>query len=192
MKQTPAIDYALLGRAVAVYIEAGYTYVEVPWAVDDEFIAATLPDRIRTLLTEMRGDQCTFSATLIGSAEQGFLAMDLPPGQYVACTPCFRSEECYNDFYQRWFMKVELFDNRPGADGYEMMEDAHVFMQAYSDHTVVSIKTEDGYDLTINGIEVGSYGNRTTEKYGSWAYGTGLALPRFSVSAGRELHLAIR
>jgi hypothetical protein len=41
------------------------------------------------------------------------------------------------------------------------------------------VKTNIGYDLELNNIELGSYGVR---KYGQlhWVYGTGLAEPRFS------------
>jgi hypothetical protein len=41
------------------------------------------------------------------------------------------------------------------------------------------VTTEDGLDVEIGGIEVGSYGTRLHEGF-SWNYGTGLAEPRFS------------
>lgn len=185
MNHPPAIDYPLLGAAMQAYIDLGYQPVEVPWAVDEKYIEATLPLPIRSILTEVRYGDTVYQKTLVGSAEQGFLSMGLEPDRYVACTPCFRSEPEYNDHYQRWFMKIELFDNGPGADGYEMMEDAYRVMQRFSGCTPSVLATDEGHDLMINGIEVGSYGNRSVPGIETWAYGTGLALPRFSVAAGR-------
>lgn len=40
-------------------------------------------------------------------------------------------------------------------------------------------RTNEGADLTINGVEIGSYGIRTYNAI-TWVYGTGLAEPRFS------------
>ena len=41
------------------------------------------------------------------------------------------------------------------------------------------IKTDIGYDITINGEELGSYGIRKCE-FLKWIYGTGCAEPRLS------------
>jgi len=183
MNLTPPIDYVLLGQALRLYKACGYEYVEVPWAVPDGFVSATLPVPVRTFMHEVRYGETVFSRTLIGSAEQGFLALDLPPGRYVGCTPCFRCEDVYNDLYQHWFMKIELYDNRPGANGSEMLGDAYIVMKSLTDQKVYPIDTEEGFDLCVNGIEVGSYGYRTADGFAPWAYGTGLALPRFSVAS---------
>ena len=42
------------------------------------------------------------------------------------------------------------------------------------------VKTEQGFDLEYNGIELGSYGIRSCE-YLDWIYATGLAEPRMSM-----------
>jgi hypothetical protein len=125
---TPKINYWLLGEAIHFYERFSYTYVEVPWLVSDYVVRATLPEGFdfwqigtachhggdygpRTDLLETRGD----ASALVGSAEQGFLTLDLAPGRYVGVTPCFRCEDEQNIFTRTAFMKVELFDNRPEA-----------------------------------------------------------------------------
>ena len=42
------------------------------------------------------------------------------------------------------------------------------------------VKTEEGYDLEVGGIEIGSYGIRKCD-YLEWIYGTACAEPRMSV-----------
>ena len=54
-------------------------------------------------------------------------------------------------------------------------------MRRHSKNSVDVVPTKEGYDLMINGIEVGSYGLRMGNGY-EWVYGTGLAEPRFSVA----------
>ncbi len=189
---SPKIDYALLGRAVHHYKLIGYEYVEVPWAVDDIYVDTTCPTHDRTLMVERRYDAPgdaprDETLSLVGSAEQGFLAMDLSPGLYVGVTPCFRVEDKHDLLYQPWFMKVELFDNRDQLDGLKLLTDAQRFMQSETKAPVTSIITKVGVDLMIGGIEVGSYGGRTIGNLRPWRYGTGLALPRFSVASAVHL-----
>jgi hypothetical protein len=45
-------------------------------------------------------------------------------------------------------------------------------------------KTDIGWDLTLGGEEIGSYGYRTFEGH-QWVYGTGLAEPRFTTLVKR-------
>ena len=45
------------------------------------------------------------------------------------------------------------------------------------------VKTEEGLDIELNGIEIGSYGYRSYKDF-HWIYGTALAEPRFSLAAG--------
>ena len=45
------------------------------------------------------------------------------------------------------------------------------------------VKTEQGFDLEYNGIEIGSYGIRSCE-YLKWIYATGLAEPRMTIIKG--------
>lgn len=181
---TPPIDYRLLGYAVQFYRDCHYTYVEVPWMVDGEFIRATLPEgssyrlqvaNVQTLENLYDGD------FLVGSAEQGFLSLDLPPGMYVGCTPCFRDEPKTDLLYQDTFMKVELFNTLPNASVIQTVQDAKRFFRRFIGVSPDEIETAEGTDLMLAGIEIGSYGERTHGDL-RWVYGTGLALPRFSTA----------
>lgn len=172
----PDIDWMLLADAVQRYTWVGYEYVEVPYAVPEEIVRLTLP-------AQYVSDQVPGLGTLVGSAEQSLLSMDLPDGQYVAVSPCFRPEPVLNEFYQRHFMKVELFQLGRFMDPIRMREHAHLFMSEFA-HVEV-LETPEGWDLTVAGIEVGSYGFR--ESGGRrWACGTGLALPRFDVARAKQ------
>lgn len=200
---TPKIDYALLGEAINFYESIGYTYVEVPWAVEEYAIRATLPHGFPCMELAQRGDDgmrmdglgpvYDGENCLIGSAEQGFLQLCLPPDRYVGCTPCFRLEDRHDMFTQDMFMKVELFDNRDDATVEEVITDAERFFDTHTCASVAvalnkpkpvrRVQTEEGIDLSLGGIEIGSYGvRRHDESFGRWVYGTGLALPRFSVA----------
>jgi hypothetical protein len=52
------------------------------------------------------------------------------------------------------------------------------------------VKTEIGHDIELNGIEIGSYGWRQNQDI-IWAYGTGLAEPRFSIANQSTSTLAV-
>lgn len=186
---SPAIDYALLGKAVSFYRTAGYSYVEVPWAVEDDFVEATLDSPNRSYLDENRHTTVRDipmvykrRLSLVGSAEQGFLSMDLAPGRYVGCTPCFRVEPVHDMLYQPWFMKVELFGNDDFIGNDEPLRHALDFFRAHGGEQSVVLDTDIGQDVMLAGVEIGSYGHRTAGNNRPWCYGTGLALPRFSVA----------
>lgn len=169
----PVINWLLLGTAVEFYKALGYTYIEVPYAVPEDIIRLTLPPQYAP--DEVPGLGC-----LVGSAEQSLLALDLPDGRYMAVSPCFRPEPVLNKYYQRHFMKVELFQTGDRfMDPIQMLIDARSLMSRFAFTEV--LPTPEGSDLTVNGVEVGSYGFR--EAGGRrWACGTGLALPRFEVA----------
>jgi len=193
-----AVDWARLGRAVEFYKGHGFTYVEVPWAVSRTAIEVTCPN-------PQNAGEVMDLGCLVGSAEQSFIALmqlgALPPGKYVACTPCFRLGDTYDDLHAPYFMKVELFRNDVdsvdfGQMGAHQMADlATSFMNrdigrnalgANVPHAVNKVVTPFGWDLEIDGVEVGSYGIRNHEDLW-WVYGTGLAEPRFSAAAKRWL-----
>lgn len=166
------VDWTLLAKAYDFYKSLGYRYVELPWLQSVEAVRVTAPSEdsiIRTNLNDL---------ALIGSAEQAFIAMDLPRGRYFSVSPCFRVER-EDALHQTQFIKLELFQNYHD-DWLELLQDARVF---FAKHVYTSIKeTAEGYDLEANGIEVGSYGIRSHNNL-HWAYGTGLALPRFSIAS---------
>jgi hypothetical protein len=169
------IDWRLLAKAVSHYEQIGYRYVEVPYAVPKDIIRLTLPPEYDDSIQPVEPFGC-----LVGSAEQSLLHLDLPPGCYVACSPCFRPEPVLNHLYQYHFMKVELFQTGDGfMNPMQMLLHAQNFMNQYA--LVEVLRTDQGRDLTINGIEVGSYGYREAGGR-KWACGTGLALPRFDLA----------
>lgn len=170
----------MLADAVRWYEHLGYEYVEVPYAVDKEIIRLTLPPEYDDAVQPVEPYGC-----LVGSAEQSLLSLNLGPGRYVACSPCFRPEPVLNELYQYHFMKVELLQIGEGFMAPMMMLlDAQAFMNQFAKTEVV--RTPEGRDLVVDGIEVGSYGFRNSWDR-RWACGTGLALPRFDVARKRQL-----
>ncbi len=185
-----AIDWGLLGAAVAFYRSQGYLYVEAPWIEQQAIIEMTRPPSCTP--TVVTGPSSNVGE-LVGSSEQSMIGMtvrkEIGPGWYVACTPCWRDEPVLDRYHQGYFMKVELFRNmQVGTIAMEdMMETAMVF---FRQHVPVELLrkldveiTPEGYDITLGGVEIGSYGYRSVNGV-SWVYGTGLAEPRFSTIRG--------
>jgi hypothetical protein len=190
-RQVAPIDWARLARAHEFYERRGYLYVEVPWAVQRKIINITLPPGNVPILA---GND----AVLVGSAEQGFLDLvdskhlsrTIRPGRLLfSISPCFRGEPILTKGHtQLTFMKVELFcleDDSVSDSKYErvserLLLDAQEFMTTEG-VVVTRESTQDGVDLYCSGLEVGSYGSREWNGY-RWAYGTGLAEPRFSTA----------
>lgn len=174
-----AIDWLRLGRAFEAFKDLGYAPVNVPWIVSKEVQMLTCPDERNIMRIPDHGG-------LVGSAEQGFIAMSLagslPPGRFVALTPCFR-DELVDATHTKHFMKVELYAWGEGrdlrSDMTRMIEDARSVMEDLSGVRPISVPADCGWDLEIAGIEVGSYGVREAGGI-AWAFGTGLAEPRFS------------
>jgi hypothetical protein len=81
MPDLTRINWKLLGHAVNHYEMQGYRYVEVPYAVPKDIIRLTLPPEYDESVQPVEPFGC-----LVGSAEQSLLFLDLPPGQYVACS----------------------------------------------------------------------------------------------------------
>jgi hypothetical protein len=186
MIEVSPIIWEAIGRAVGHYQTFDYAYVEVPWAVPPEDIGATfVPTGSDPAIPGM--------GFLVGSAEQGFVKLDregaLGAGRFVACSPCFRVREpVFDIFHQPYFMKVELYrnDRVDEAALMEMIRDARQLFRLFLGSDPELVATDEGFDIEVNGIEVGSYGIRS---YGAlrWIYGTGLAEPRFSLAARSRL-----
>ena len=180
------VDWSLLADALAFYRAAGYVGVDVPWTVGPAEMALTCPDPGRWVGAAPLGVH-------VGSAEQSFLQLELDGklgrGRYVACTPCHRNEPVLDDLHRTAFMKVELYSNDPsdlGAAG-RLLDDAERFMAARkgASDTLAREATTEGFDLTLNGIEVGSYGPRGGAGL-RWACGTGVAEPRFTSALSKS------
>ncbi len=170
------IDYRKIADAVDYYVEQGYKYIEVPWIAKKETVDITRPDWCREF--------DTFLGCLVSSGEQSFLEIrdKLEDNKkYVCVTPCFRDESVINQLTQNWFLKAELIIVNPTSidmklTGMKLI--ARNFFEKYSHNSYVEI-TNEGFDILINGIEVGSYGYREYKDFG-WIYGTGCAEPRLS------------
>lgn len=189
------IDWSRIGRAVEFYVRQGFTYVETPWRVFADVVTATKPP-------EATPFRCRLSASrpdiLVGSAEQGLLSVAStlnPDGHYVSVSPCFRDNEV-DDIHFSDFMKVELMVFEPAAapswTSHHLLDAAQRLMYELGLVTTVA-DTDIGVDLVseADGIEVGSYGWRRAVISGverTWAYGTGLAEPRFSQALSRQHH----
>ncbi len=122
---------------------------------------------------------------LVGSAEQGFLEMDLPPGSYMSVSPCFRRGE-RDSIHQETFMKLELHQtDATSLDAlHTMIEKCRAYFRSIAPGLNIElVATEEGWDIEMEGVEIGSYGRRTALGR-TWLYGTGLALPRFTQVRG--------
>lgn len=189
------INWALLGEAVEFYKSYGFSQIETPWYIDVNTINITC-DNPQAIVSVDTNDEayCPTYKGLVGSAEQGFLQLakdgELPHVNYVSCGPCFRLEE-FDELHQPQFMKVELFSRCENEQialsaAKQLLYTSFKFMCLK--HECHIVDTDDGYDIEINGIEVGSYGARHHKDIGWWAYGTGIAEPRFTlaINKGKE------
>lgn len=175
------IDWHLLSRAKDYYSGLGYNYVETPWIADIEAVAATY----HSPRFDVDG------GCLVGSGEQGLLQLahqgKITPGKWMTISPCFRDEPVYDNLHQKQFIKLELMRLGDYTDSsFEMVaEAADLFRMLRPNCLFHMVSTSEGVDLEHRGVEVGSYGWRGAVIYGRrycWTYGTGLALPRFSLS----------
>lgn len=183
------IAYQLRRLAMAVEHYKGHQYqpVEVPWLVSERANRFTAPPEAKMFDTGM--------GQLVGSAEQSFAQMwldgRLPKGKYVSVTPCFRDEASKSDQNRTWFWKAELIDvfpDDPARAVLKVINDARDYFSIWG--KVEEVKTNEGFDLMMGGLEIGSYGFREKEGL-AWAYGTGCAEPRLtqaidSVHSGRK------
>lgn len=180
------VDWQLLGKAVFHYECAGFKQIDVPWSVPSDVAAVTCPENFRMYPFA--------DEVLVGSAEQSFMKMQflgqLPPGKYVACTPCFRNEPVVDDLHQKYFMKVELYSTEVEQGGKAMAFAlaAQNFVKAWGQSPTQTkiVPTDEGLDLTLGGIEIGSYSSREYNGF-RWTCGTGLAEPRFTIAKAKFL-----
>ena len=192
-KNSPAIDWWLLGHAVEHYRVQGYEQVEVPWVIPSSYMGGTKPHDHR-MFEMTQGHFSNQPHELIGSAEQGFVYMKrnklLPYGRnFQAVTPCFRVEN-FDSTHLPWFMKLELYiDDNDKYSLEQMIEDAVDFFTVWNKNQGFHfprydpkvVQYGDTFDIEINGVEVGSYGIRPgATSWDEYIYGTGLALPRLS------------
>lgn len=179
------INWARIAKALAFYQKQGFAYIEAPWLVSKEAIGVTIPPGHQSYTVA--------NQELVASAEQSFIDLAirglLNPGKYVAATPCFR-DDALDEYHQRYFFKVELIElSREASLTAEQVERtramANLALQFYRSQKggkeAYITLTEEGWDIALKGVELGSYGYRRFREW-RWIYGTGLAEPRFSSS----------
>ncbi len=183
----PMIDWVLLTNTSEHYQSLGFRQIEVPWCVPETLNIPTKPhsDRSFVQTIDMFAKQ---PHELVGSAEQGFQYLiqqgKLQAGKYWSISPCFRVDD-YDALHLPWFVKLELChivddtEDKQTALFHIVSQCAAWFDRIGPVSNIVPIG--DTYDIEVNGIEVGSYGIREVAGT-SYIYGTGLALPRFSIA----------
>lgn len=165
------------------YLDKNYLDFAQPWFASQQATEVTLPPG--AVPTVLHGE-----SLLLGSSEQAFIDRmiegHMPSGRWQALTPCFRREPTYDTFHHPYFMKLELIHYQPLdaasalSDMLEMALKAFQTVSRHSKNRNFQIEQTDmGYDLTLAGHELGSYGVRTYQDH-TWVYGTGLAEPRFT------------
>ena len=143
--------------------------------------------------------------------------LQLKPGHYQSISPCFRLESDYTRTHLPWFIKLELFSNfqSSGADNLYPTHEALVNVAKefftslllqrelesqleIKDEHLAALKAEinsqlrvvevgqEMQDIYLQQLEVGSYGKRHCQ-WGEFLYGTGLALPRWSLAHHESL-----
>jgi hypothetical protein len=178
------INYALLADSQAHYGRHGFSRIEVPWTVSDAVSAMTRPPGAVPYKLEHNG-KC-----LVGSAEQSFVYMMvkgyLPAGRYQAVTPCFR-DEFFDETHSKYFMKNELIDTESATDA-DAERCCGIALDFFARHLGACdvVRTQHGWDIECDGLELGSYGRRNTETL-EWVYATGCAEPRMSLALKRRM-----
>lgn len=177
------INYELIAASQQYYKSQDFHIVETPWLIPRDCGEELRPSDVQENTIKGR------NVNLVGSGEQSFLYQykkgALPLGQFQTVTPCFRLGDNDN-FHNQYFIKNELIktDKVDREELLKMAQMSHRFFNLYlSDVEIIS--TSEGYDIMGCGIELGSYGIRSSEGF-EWIYGTGCAEPRFSKIIARE------
>lgn len=173
------IDYGRLDRSIKFYEGKGFQRVEAPWTVTKNVSGITKPENGKEW--EIIGKD----KVLVASGEQGFLYLYLkgflPKGRFQAITPCYR-DEVFDSTHSKYFMKNELIitDTVDILTLTEVLNYSKEFFEKELNDEVKLVKTQDGFDLEYEGIEIGSYGIRSC-MYLDWIYATGCAENRMSL-----------
>jgi hypothetical protein len=173
------IDYGIIDRSIRFYEDKGFKRIESPWTVTKEISGITKPEG--KFDWEIIGK----NKVLVASGEQSFLYLYLkgflPKGKYQTVTPCFR-DESFDKTHTKYFIKNELMitDDVSDSSLNKIINCCKEFFESELNISIDIKKTDIGYDLEANGIEIGSYGIRSCE-YLDWVYGTGVAEPRLTM-----------
>ena len=178
------IDYGNIAESIKFYERQGYTRVESPWMVSSAVSDITRPpEGVDYHIKDSRSQK-----VLVASGEQSFLYMYLkgflPQGKFQTTTPCFRNEP-FDAFHTKYFVKTELINTvSVTQDNLEIMVNTALrhfrnLVPSQLESQVQYVPTQEGYDIELAGVELGSYGIRKCE-FLEWIYGTAIAEPRFS------------
>lgn len=136
--------------------------------------------------------------TVVASAEQSFLQLDkdggLEAGDWMAMTPCYRSEPVFDEVHLPVFLKLELMrlKDLPNIfardDAMDLAQKMQKFFLEFYGMPTSLLETEDGWDVMYEDLELGSFGVRRTMTGRSYICGTGLAEPRASIALLRSGH----
>lgn len=205
-------NFDFIAKAIEYYTKQKFQHIEVPWFVPSHINLITKPSFLHHeksfYLTQNLFQQNEYE--LLGSAEQGFIYLalnnEIEEGiNYVAFSPCFRTEPLIDKNHLYYFLKVELFSYQKIVhpnESIQIIDNAyqkmlniyncaldffHLLLPENSNNIINTIELSNhSLDINLNDIEVGSYGNRLiqTEHHKNnhivISYGTGLAEPRFS------------
>jgi hypothetical protein len=172
------IDYALLDRSIQHYEDKDFRRIETPWLVTDYVDQLTRPEDAIPYRIPNK------NKNFVASGEQSFLYLYLkeylPKGKFQTITPCLRNDP-FDLTHTKYFMKNELIvtDDVSLSSLESVINSALLFFHREVSQKVRSIQTNEGYDIMLDDIELGSYGIRHTD-FLSWVYGTGCAEPRTS------------
>jgi len=188
------IDYIKIAESVKFYESIGFEYIDVPWAVDLNWINVTIPEHRKAFKLDDK--------YLIGSGEQALIELVASglSGRYCCVTPCFRDEQIIDNLHKKFFMKTELIDTDASVENlHSIMNDCKEFFNRYVNNVSIipvepnsfgKLEEQATYDIVCNLgvdiIELGSYGIRTHSDVGSWIFATGCAEPRLSTVKGYE------
>ena len=171
------INYLNLHKSIEYYENQGFQRVEIPWTVSEQVNDITKPDGAINFQLK-HNNKC-----LVASGEQSFLYLYLknflPKGQYQGTSPCYRYES-FDFLHTKYFIKNELIKTDIVNES-ELIKITNICLNFYKQFipNAEIIKTNIGYDIEINGNELGSYGIRNCE-FLDWIYATGCAEPRLS------------
>ncbi len=165
-------------NAVLYYKERGYIEADFPYYANIDAINITMP--VGNIALSHLGD-----TAYVGSAEQSFIDCILNgepyEGSFMAFSPCHRDEKHLSSKTNLIFSKLELYSTSKSY--MNILQDVKQFIvREYGilRENIEIIQTENGHDLELNGVELGSYGMRTVNGF-TYAYGTGITFPRWNI-----------
>ena len=172
------INYEIIHKSIEFYEDFGFKRIESPWTVSRYVDDLTKPKE-KTPFELKHNDK-----RLVGSGEQSFLYLYLkgflPSGKYQTVTPCFRFDE-FDSLHTKYFIKNELIQTVDVnvTNLKSIANRCHLFFQSFFNEELDITQTDDGFEISIEGCELGSYGIRKCD-YLKWIYATGCAEPRLS------------